>query len=35
MVSTMTFDDLVAHYEQYLASVEPDAAGEAGARLTE
>jgi hypothetical protein len=35
MVSTMTFDDLLGHYERYLASVEPDAAGEAGARLTE
>ena len=35
MVSTMTFDDLVGHYEQYLARVEPGAVGEAGARLTE
>jgi len=35
MASTMTFDDLIGHYEQYLASVEPDATGEARARLTE
>jgi hypothetical protein len=35
MVSTMTFDDLVGHYEQYLARVEPDAVDEAHARLAE
>jgi hypothetical protein len=35
MVSTMTFDDLAAHYDQYLGRVEPDAAGEAHARLAE
>lgn len=35
MVSTMTFDDLVGHYEQYLARVEPDAASGARARLAE
>jgi hypothetical protein len=35
MVSTMTFDDLVSHYEQYLASVEPDAIDEAQTRLAE
>jgi hypothetical protein len=33
MISTMTFDDLVGHYENYLAAVEPDAADEAQARL--
>lgn len=33
MISTMTFDDLVGHYENYLAVVEPDAADEAQARL--
>src|SRR5450755_2907259 len=33
MVSTMTFDDLVGHYETYLATVEPEAADEAQARL--
>ena len=33
MVSTMTFDDLVGHYEHYLAAVEPEAVGEAQARL--
>jgi len=31
----MTFDDLVGHYEQYLARVEPDAVDEARARLAE
>ena len=35
MISTMTFDDLAGHYEQYLARVEPDAADEAHARLAE
>ena len=35
MVSTMTFDDLVGHYEQYLARVEPAAVSEARARLAE
>ena len=33
MISTMTFDDLVGHYEIYLATVEPEAADEAQARL--
>jgi len=33
MISTMTFDDLVGHYENYLATVEPEAADEAQARL--
>jgi hypothetical protein len=33
MISTMTFDDLVGHYEHYLAIVEPDAVDEAQARL--
>ena len=33
MISTMTFDDLVRHYENYLAAVEPEAADEAQARL--
>ena len=33
MISTMTFDDLVGHYETYLATVEPEAADEAQARL--
>lgn len=33
MISTMTFDDLVGHYENYLAAVEPEAADEAQARL--
>jgi hypothetical protein len=33
MVSTMTFDDLVGHYENYLAAVEPETADEAQARL--
>jgi hypothetical protein len=35
MVSTMTFDDLVSHYENYLAAVEPEAADEAQARLVD
>jgi hypothetical protein len=35
MISAMTFDDLVGHYEQYLAKVEPEAAGEAHARLAD
>jgi hypothetical protein len=35
MISTMTFDDLVGHYENYLAIVEPDAADEAHARLAD
>jgi hypothetical protein len=29
MISTMTFDDLVGHYENYLTAVEPEAADEA------
>ena len=29
----MTFDDLVGHYEHYLAAVEPEVVGEANARL--
>jgi hypothetical protein len=33
MISTMTFDDLVGHYGNYLAAVEPDAVDEAQARL--
>ena len=33
MISTMTFDDLVGHYENYLAAIEPEAADEAQARL--
>lgn len=33
MISTMTFDDLVGHYENYLATVEPEATDEAQARL--
>jgi hypothetical protein len=33
MISTMTFDDLVGHYETYLTTVEPEAADEAQARL--
>jgi hypothetical protein len=33
MISTMTFDDLVGHYENYLATVEPEAADEAEVRL--
>jgi hypothetical protein len=35
MISTMTFDDLVGHYENYLAIVEPEAADEAHARLAD
>lgn len=35
MVSTMTFDDLVGHYEHYLASTEPEAVDEAQARLAD
>src|SRR5262249_32926209 len=35
MVSTMTFDDLVGHYEHYLASTEPGAVGQAKARLAD
>jgi len=35
MVSTMTFEDLVGHYEQYLARVDPDAVSEAHARLAD
>ena len=35
MVSTMTFDDLVGHYERYLATVEREAADDARARLTD
>ena len=35
MVSVMTFDDLVEHYELYLAKVEPDAVEEARTRLAE
>lgn len=35
MISTMTFDDLVGHYENYLAAVEPEAADEAQARLAD
>ena len=33
MISTMTSDDLVGYYENYLAAVEPEAADEAQARL--
>ena len=33
MISTMTFDDLVGHYETYLATVKPEAADEAQACL--
>lgn len=33
MISTMTFDDLVGHYETYLATAEPGAADDAQARL--
>ena len=33
MISIMTFDDLVGHYENYLATIEPEAADEAQARL--
>lgn len=35
MISTMTFDDLVGHYEAYLATVEPDVHDEAKTRLAE
>jgi hypothetical protein len=35
MISTMTFDDLVGHYENHLAAVEPEAADEARARLAD
>jgi hypothetical protein len=35
MVSTMTLDDLIGHYEHYLASTEPEAPGEAQARLAD
>lgn len=35
MVSAMTFADLVDHYEQYLARVEPDAVDDARSRLSE
>ena len=35
MISTMTFDDLVGHYETYLESVEPEARDEAKARLAD
>ncbi len=35
MVSVMTFDDLVEHYELYLAAVEPDAVDEARSRLAD
>jgi hypothetical protein len=35
MVSVMTFEDLVEHYELYLAKVEPDAVEEARVRLAE
>jgi hypothetical protein len=35
MVSTMTLDDLVGYYEQYLSRTEPAAMGEARARLAE
>ena len=35
MVSVMTFEDLVEHYELYLAKVEPDAVEEARGRLAE
>jgi hypothetical protein len=34
-VSTMTFEDLVGHYEHYLTTVEPSAAGEAYSRLVD
>lgn len=33
MISTMTFEDLVGHYENYLAAVEPEAADKAEDRL--
>ncbi|MER5338468.1 hypothetical protein [Micromonospora sp. NPDC002717] len=35
MVSVMTFDDLVEHYELHLAKVEPDAVDEARTRLAD
>ena len=35
MISTMTFDDLVGHYETYLEAVEPEARDEAKARLSD
>ena len=35
MVSTMTFEDLTGHYEQYLTKVEPEAANEAYTRLVD
>ncbi|XVV10826.1 hypothetical protein ACQP2X_39205 [Actinoplanes sp. CA-131856] len=35
MVSVMTFDDIVEHYELFLAKVEPDAVEEARIRLAE
>ena len=35
MVSTMTFDDLVGHYERYLATVEHEAADDARVRLAD
>src|SRR5215469_13211936 len=35
MISTMTFDDLVGHYENYLATVEPEAADQAQGRLAD
>src|SRR5262249_38918609 len=35
MVSTMTFDDLVGHYEHYLASTGPGGVGQAKARLAD
>jgi hypothetical protein len=35
MISTMTFDDLVGHYENFLAVVEPEAVDEAQSRLTD
>jgi len=33
MVSVMTFEDLVEHYERYLAQIEPDGSDEARTRL--
>jgi hypothetical protein len=35
MVSVMTFEDLVEHYERYLARLEPDASEDARSRLAE
>ena len=35
MVSVMTFEAIVEHYELYLAKVEPEAVEEARARLAE